>query len=93
MAKWQFLTPKAGVGHIVQKSAAVKRSWLPMNAIRSHESAIGGRLNVGLSALPSSLYLRTPYTSEAAHLAVCILLVQCGHLQLFRGPGGGRPRP
>jgi hypothetical protein len=22
---------------------------------------------VGLSALPSSLYLRTPYTSEAAH--------------------------
>jgi hypothetical protein len=49
---------------------------------------------VGLSALPPSLslYLRTPYTPEAAHLAVCILLVQCGHLQ-FRGPGGGRPRP
>ena len=41
--------------------------------------------------LPSSLYLGTPYTLEAAHLALCILLVQCGHLQ-FRGPGGGRAR-
>jgi hypothetical protein len=69
-------------------------SWLPIEAIQS--IVVGHWLSPprwALSApLPSSLYLGTPYALEAARLAVCILLVQCGHLQ-FRGLGGGRPRP